>query len=255
MTDGPFAPKRRTLPASPSLAPEYAALRDLVKQATRGEIDFGPAAAPALTAPSSDASRFDDAALNQAMTDDLERPLRFPSGWYEDATLKGNRSFRLELRAAAFGLVAGIAVLLPITYWLNASDPSRLLVPGPDLASTASRLVAEARGSVTVPADLIDVGLAKSLSVTDLVPDDDIEEALRLVHEGNVLAARTLLATAAGATSPRALFLMAETFDPNMLAAWGTRGVAADPDRARALYAAANALGHDKADGRLDALK
>ena len=50
-------------------------------------------------------------------------------------------------------------------------------------------------------------------------------------------------------------FALAETYDPNMLAAWGTRGVAADAAKARALYQKAFGLGVARAQNRLDALR
>ena len=50
-------------------------------------------------------------------------------------------------------------------------------------------------------------------------------------------------------------FALAETYDPNMLAAWGTRGVAADAAKARTLYRKAFGLGVARAQNRLDALK
>ncbi len=53
----------------------------------------------------------------------------------------------------------------------------------------------------------------------------------------------------------RRSFALAETYDPNMLAAWGTRGVAADVAKARALYRKALSLGAERAQVRLDALK
>ena len=48
------------------------------------------------------------------------------------------------------------------------------------------------------------------------------------------------------------MFLLAETFDPNMLASWQTRGVAANPERARALYQRARDLGDNRAQQRID---
>ena len=51
------------------------------------------------------------------------------------------------------------------------------------------------------------------------------------------------------------MFALAETYDPNMLAAWGTRGVAADVAKARALYRKALSLGAERAQVRLDALR
>jgi TPR repeat protein len=51
------------------------------------------------------------------------------------------------------------------------------------------------------------------------------------------------------------VFALAETYDPNMLAAWGTRGVTSDVAKARALYRKAVELGVNRAQARLDALK
>ena len=50
-------------------------------------------------------------------------------------------------------------------------------------------------------------------------------------------------------------FALAETYDPNMLAAWGTRGGDADAAKARALYQKSFGLGVARAQNRLDALR
>ena len=47
---------------------------------------------------------------------------------------------------------------------------------------------------------------------------------------------------------------LAETYDPNVLAAWGVRGQIADPRTARDLYAKANLIGIPMARQRLEAL-
>jgi hypothetical protein len=232
------------------LAPQYAALRDLVDQAARDRDRAALTSTPAGVG-GMDADPDGDP--------DAGASLKLPSGWYAaDAEPHARWRPRPELRAAVFGLLAGVVVLLPVTLWLNASDASRVMVPRDDLASAASQLVVDARVvRLAEPQSAVERLQVAGLTTADAQEfvDADLDEARRLMLIGDVIAARTLLATAAAATSPRALFLMAETFDPNMLAAWGTRGVTADPDRARALYAAANALGHEKADGRLDALK
>ena len=49
-------------------------------------------------------------------------------------------------------------------------------------------------------------------------------------------------------------FLLAETYDPNVLPA-AQKGTFADPGRARALYRKAHDLGDGRAQARLDALK
>jgi hypothetical protein len=48
---------------------------------------------------------------------------------------------------------------------------------------------------------------------------------------------------------------LAETYDPNMLAPWGTSGMAADAAEARALYQKVFGLGVTRAQNRLDALR
>jgi hypothetical protein len=80
--------------------------------------------------------------------------------------------------------------------------------------------------------------------------------AMRRAETGDVTGAREMLATAeGGAPGGPITFALAETYDPNKLAAWGTRGVAADSVKARALYTKALNLGVTRAQERLDALK
>ena len=79
--------------------------------------------------------------------------------------------------------------------------------------------------------------------------------ALRRVENGDVPGAREMLTAAEDGTQGSVAFALAETFDPNMLAAWGARGVTADVARARALYRKALNLGVGNAQVRLEALK
>ena len=67
--------------------------------------------------------------------------------------------------------------------------------------------------------------------------------------------AREMLAAAEDGSQPLVAFALAETYDPNMLAAWGTRGVIGDIVRARTLYRKALNLGVASAYARLEALK
>jgi hypothetical protein len=90
-------------------------------------------------------------------------------------------------------------------------------------------------------------------------PSTRLEELLTQVRQrvesGDVGGARELLSNAEEGSQGAAVFALAETYDPNMLAAWGTRGVAADVAKARALYRKALSLGAERAQIRLDALK
>ena len=67
--------------------------------------------------------------------------------------------------------------------------------------------------------------------------------------------AREALARAANNGSANARFALAETFDPNALAAWGLRQRVADVGAARALYEQALAGGDKRAASRLAALR
>ena len=84
---------------------------------------------------------------------------------------------------------------------------------------------------------------------------DLIAQALRRIENGDLAGARELLAAAEDGSQGLVSFALAETYDPNMLAAWGTRGVASDITRARALYRKALNLGVAIAHERLEALK
>ena len=74
-----------------------------------------------------------------------------------------------------------------------------------------------------------------------------------LLEEGDVGAARIVLERAAETGSGPALFALAETYDPAILAAWGTIGTQADAAKAQQLYARALAAGVQEAKGRLRA--
>ena len=76
-----------------------------------------------------------------------------------------------------------------------------------------------------------------------------------LLSQGNVGAARIVLDRAAETGSAPALFALAETYDPFVLAAWGTFGTQGDAAKARELYAKALAGGMQEAKDRLNALR
>lgn len=172
----------------------------------------------------------------------MREQARLPSSWY-GATLDQKPSFNHDmLRAAVFGLLTGLSVLAPIL-WFGSASPTRFV------ASFNEQL-----SPLTLDAQKIDVRGSATMSPGDRMRAI-IELARLRVIVGDISAARTVLSRADVARDADALFLMAETYDPHMLEAWGARNVTADSDRARALYAAANALGHSQADERLGALK
>ena len=79
--------------------------------------------------------------------------------------------------------------------------------------------------------------------------------AAELLRLGDISGARLLLGRAAASGDARAIFALAETYDPNRLAALGVRGIRGDPERAKALYAEALAEGVAEARLRLSDLR
>ena len=76
-----------------------------------------------------------------------------------------------------------------------------------------------------------------------------------LLSQGDVGAARIVLDRAAETGSAPALFALAETYDPFILAAWRTFGTQGNAAKARELYAKAFAGGVQEANDRLNALR
>ena len=82
-----------------------------------------------------------------------------------------------------------------------------------------------------------------------------IERANGLLGQGNIGAARIVLERAAESGNARASFMLAETYDPVILSAWGTYGTRGEAAKAREHYAKAHAGGIQEAKGRLDAMR
>lgn len=125
--------------------------------------------------------------------------------------------------------IAGFAVTGPVT-----SVPPSRQVPAAQVAEAAPAVV---------PA---------------VVPDaPDNAESMRLIARASVLlgqgdigSARIVLERAAEMGSARASFMLAETYDPRILSAWGTYGTRGEVTKARELYARAQAGGIQEAKDR-----
>jgi hypothetical protein len=76
-----------------------------------------------------------------------------------------------------------------------------------------------------------------------------------LFRKGDVSGARLLLERSLASGNARAAFLLAETFDPNILSRLGAMGIRGDVAKAREFYAQAQALGIAQAGERMQALK
>jgi hypothetical protein len=85
--------------------------------------------------------------------------------------------------------------------------------------------------------------------------DELLAQSAQRIDSGDITGAREMLEGADDGGQGAVSFALAETYDPNMLAAWGTRGVTADAAKARALYHKAFDLGVAQAEKRLDALR
>ncbi|MDR6874129.1 hypothetical protein J2Y55_005162 [Bosea sp. BE125] len=81
-----------------------------------------------------------------------------------------------------------------------------------------------------------------------------IARASALLGQGDIGSARIVLERAIEMGSARASFMLAETYDPRILSAWGTYGTRGEVTRARELYAKAQAGGIQEAGDRVGAL-
>ena len=90
------------------------------------------------------------------------------------------------------------------------------------------------------------------------VPLAEAERALKraegLLEQGDISAARLFLERAAEGGSARALFRLAETYDPRALQSWGARGIRGSAEKARELYRQAQSRGDTEAASRLAGL-
>jgi hypothetical protein len=97
---------------------------------------------------------------------------------------------------------------------------------------------------------------APAIEDTTVPPEAAVlrDRAMRLLGEGDIAAARMLLLHLAERGDGEAAYDLARTFDREMLAALGAKGVDGDPDRARGWYERASQGGYAKAAERLKIL-
>jgi len=123
-------------------------------------------------------------------------------------------------------------------------------VPEPKISPEALDVTAAAEGPTAS---------AASGSAGRAMAADELQSlmglASTLIAHADISAARLSLERAASSGDPRAVFALAETYDPNMLSAWRVRGIKGDRNRANALYAEALAKGETEARSRMFALR
>jgi hypothetical protein len=99
-----------------------------------------------------------------------------------------------------------------------------------------------------------DVGIEDILGQMTPRVEQLLADARTLIRIGDFRGARQVLTAPETTRSGLLTFLLAETYDPNVLPA-AQKGTFADPGRAKALYRKAHDLGDGRAQARLDALK
>ncbi len=146
--------------------------------------------------------------------------------------------------------LAGVAILM----FAPGTGVGRLQSSVQQAAREPASLVGTLTPFLESTASLDAAGAEKrpALTLDDLLL---VEKAEAMLERGDIIGARRELAEAAAAGNTHAKFALAETFDPNMLAARGLRVPVADAGTARALYTQALAAGDARAQRRLEGLQ
>jgi hypothetical protein len=138
-----------------------------------------------------------------------------------------------------------------------ASDVARVRREGEDAAATPSQKDDEA----VLLKRRVETGARKAATEQPVSTEAKAGEAAgllarakALLGQRNIAAARVVLERAAETGSAQATFILAETYDPNVLAKWMTRGTRGDATKARDLYARAYDGGIKAAKDRSHAL-
>jgi hypothetical protein len=187
--------------------------------------------------------------------------LRLPAAWYtkpKDVVETGghltteHRGFLIRAAAAACLTTAtGLLVWLGTMSTPPAAPPAlRTEIQLPALASG----FAPSRPAVPTPVEAARPASAP-IAQDQITTAQILAVAERFVATGDVLAARAMLQERAGTGEPRALFALAETYDPHMLASWSAGDAEPSVTYARFLYEAARRGGIAEAQPRIEALR
>jgi hypothetical protein len=211
-----------------------------------------------------------------------DEPMPIPSTWRQPMLSDDDRWYRQQLGAAALGLIAGLIVVVPAVLWLSgflggpqkgpraavAETPSgvkiaevkRVKVDAPPKADPPAPVERTAPAPAPKPETrTASAALALPSKAAPPPPpkvesrtEELLKQARLRIESGDIKGAREILDAPETATSGAMMFMLAETYDPSMLAIWQKGGPStADPMRARHLYQKALALGYDQAEQRL----
>jgi hypothetical protein len=145
-----------------------------------------------------------------------------------------------------------------------APEPPETVAPtpvAPAPTSSRTRTIAEPAAPVMQPPPAM-AAVAPRPEPPPTAPvrsraDELLTQAKRLIESKDIVGARELLQASETASSGALIFMLAETYDPSMLAIWQVKpdGISANPERARSLYTRARDLGESRAQQRLEWLK
>ena len=215
-----------------------------------------------------------------------DEPMPIPSTWRQPFLQEDDRWFRRQMGAAVLGLIAGLMIVVPVVLWLTqksgptAADrvappaaetkvadvkavrvpvrPMNLERPPESAAQFVTASVEQPRPApieAEPPPQVPVIATARLVDPNRARIDGLLAQTAQRIENGDIAGAREILAGVDDGGQGEVSFALAETYDPNMLAAWGTRGVTADAAKARALYHKAFDLGVAKAQKRLDGLR
>jgi hypothetical protein len=187
-----------------------------------------------------------------------EPSMPIPSTWRQVGRKKKSAAIAEQLRAASLGFGTGLMVVVPVVMLLTGRL-SDLSLAG--MRSTPTSPIVQTASISGGPLAQRTVATTH-VAVPHAGPAESTGSRLELVGvgreriiAGDLSGAREILGRAAAADEAEAILALAETFDPNMLAAWGIRDAASDVRVARTLYAKALLKGKERARVRLEALE
>jgi TPR repeat protein len=122
------------------------------------------------------------------------------------------------------------------------------------LRSTGEIQSAPLTSATPMPGKAVAVTTRSTVAIGPEEADKLFRRAEGLVADGDFAGARLLLERAVEAGHAGALFMLASTYDPNVLGKVNALGIKGEPDKAKALYQQALAAGIEDSNGRLSAL-
>ncbi|MEL6290300.1 MAG: hypothetical protein AAFQ44_00705 [Pseudomonadota bacterium] len=239
--------------------------------------------------------RFELVAPVDLTDDTDDEPMPIPSTWRGDSAQKRRRrggAVSPVLTGAAAGFALGSIIVLPIVLMAtghmtrdidlmpsvtaassvitDSREATETTKTGPATTPPVPQFLAGHAGSLPEPATVIaglatapvpnlgtNVGNAPPVAAAPKAATAEVVtmEAKSLIASGDLLAARRLLEGADVPPSKAMLFILAETYDPLVLNAWGETAIPPDPARADELYRLALLAGSERAQLRITALR